>query len=418
MQENKGTIGVMSLVSICVAFTITLNNFTNGAQVTVAMSFGNAIITIIISWILLTIFWTLSGLMGAASHQNSVVIFKNVFGRKGAIIPSLMMCIAVEGFSIFDYFYMGLLMMNLFPGAGVAIFYVGVVIGALFAIFGAIKNVSSYKWLTNLTVPIALAIFIAMMITTISYAGGMQTIVNYMPPVEETMPIMAGVNIMVSSFIAVTSGFSDITCSAKSKKAVFIAMPLAMLAIAFQFFVAQVGAQGIGKQITDFTALAACMIGPMFYLSNIFGLFAQGNTVPGSTVVISTQISENFHVPFKAVVIAQPIIACIGSVALFLGADISAIVAFSSFLACVFGPLLAINFSEFYLVRHGKLEGDEKLPLFSVSGVVALACGFVVGLIFTYALGSNTFLGIPNVVCTALVGFIVHLILRKGLKLH
>lgn len=405
--KNSKSVGIWGLTSICVAFTITLNNFAVGAGVMVNMSFWRGIGAIALSWIALTLVWMFSGLIGASTGKNAASIFRYVFGRDGFRIPSVCMCLALTGFAIFDYWFVGQALLNMFPNTPV-MFYVGIALIVTCAIIGTIKDISSLKWLTGLTIPVALVLFFIIMAVTINKVG-FHTILSYQPPFE--MPMVTAVNVLFSSFIAVTSGFSDITCHA-SKKAVFVAMPLCMLAIAFQFLVAQFGTYGMA--IVDFTSLAVALGGAMFYLCNVFTLFAQANTVPSGTMIISTQINEDFRVPKKVMIVIQPCLSALGSILLFVGADISIITNFANILGCMFGPLLAIIFAEFYIVRGRQLPDDAVLPKFSKSGLICLGIGFALGVYLTYFATFAT----PVAILLFVICFILHTILRKVAHLN
>lgn len=400
-NKNSNKVGVLGLTSICVAFTVTLNNFAVSSGVMVNMSFWRGIIAVVLAWVALSLVWTFSGLIGASTGKNASSIFGYTFGSAGYRIPSICMSVALLGFSIFDYFIVGVTMSSLF---GVpALFYVGIALIVACAIVGAIKDISSLKWLTSLTIPIALVLFFIIMVATINKVG-FDTIRTYEPPFE--LPMVTAVNILFASFIAVTSGFSDITCHA-SKKAVFVAMPISMLAIAFQFIVAQFGTYGFAT--SDFTSLAVALGGAMFYIGCVFALFAQANTVPSTTLIIASQISASLGVPKKAVIVAQPLLAALGAILLYVGADISVITNFASLLACMFGPLLAIVFAEFYIVRGRKLADDAVLPKFSKSGLLCLILGFALGVYLTYFAPFAS----PVAILLFVICFVLHTVLRK-----
>lgn len=408
-KENSEKVGIYSMTMIGVAYAITLNNFTVGAGVASGMSFGRCLLAIFIAWIALALVWTFSGLMGQISGKNAAEIFKFVFGTKGYKIPSLLMAIALMVWAFFDFWYVGAAMSNMFPKHSGIAFAAGIILVTACAIIGTIKDIGSLKWLTGLTAPLALVMFLIILVATINCAGGMEVIVAYKPSVE--MPLVTAVNTMFASFISVTAGFSDITCNAKSKKAVIIAMPISMLVVAFQFIVAQFGTYGMA--IVDFTSLALAIGGAVFYVSNVFVLFAQGNTVPGNTMIITTQLSESVRLPKKAMIFVQPLIAAIGAFLIQYGADITVLSSWVGVIACAFGPMLAIMFAEFYLIRKSKLDEAEHLPGFSKAGFISFILAGLLGIYLTYLCPVATPVGIVSFAA----GFIIHVIVRKGLRL-
>lgn len=407
---QSGKVGIYSMTMIGVAYAITLNNFTVGAGVAANMSFGRCLLAIFIAWVALSLVWTFSGLMGQISGKNAAEIFKYVFGAKGYRIPSLCMAIALAVWALFDYWYVGAAMCNMFPDHPHIAFVVGIAIVTLCAILGTIKDIGSLKWLTGLTAPIALVMFVIILIATINKAGGMGVIAAYKPAVE--MPMVTAINTLFASFISVTAGFSDITCNAKNRRSVIIAMPISMLVVAFQFIVAQFGTYGMA--IVDFTSLALAIGGAVFYISNVFTLFAQGNTVPGNTMIITTQLHESTHIPKKVFIFAQPLVAAAGTFLIQYGTGVGILSSWIGVIACAFGPMLAILFAEFYVVRRQNLGDLDDLPGFSKAGFLSLVISAALGIYLTYFCPVATPVGIVSFVA----GFVIHLIIRKGLRLR
>lgn len=402
-------VGTWGLVAICVAFTITLNNFAVGASVMAGMTFWKGVAAIVVAWIFLSLTWIFSGQIGAMTQKPAAEIFKNVFGKQGFRIPSLMMSLACMGFGIFDFWFVGSAFANTFPGIKNVAFIIGIIVIVAIAIIGNLKNVTSIKWLTTATIPIALVLFIVIMVATVVKAGGMHEIMSFVP--EGSMPFFAGVNTLFASFIAIASGFSDITCHSTTK-AVRIAMPLCMLAIAFQFLVAQFGVYW-SQDIVDFTSLAVALGGGLFYICNLFTVFAQANTVPSNTLVITTQLAANINLPRKAGMIIQPLLDGVLATALWFGAEIGIISAFANILGCAFGPLLGIIFAEFYIVRKRKFEDDVPLRNWSMGGILTLAIGFALGVYLTYFCP----ISFPVAILLLVLCFFLQLLFRKVFKL-
>lgn len=409
-QKDSQAVGILGLTSITVAFTVTLNNFSVSAGIMGNMSFGRGLVAIILAWICLSIVYILSGTIGAVTHKNAAEIFTYTFGRQGFRIPSICMSLAMLGFGIFDFWYCGAAISALISPLPEFGFYLGLAVIVAASIFGIIKDISSLKWLTSVTIPIAFILFIVILIVTI-YQVGWDTVTSYTPDVE--LPMVTGVNILFSSFIACASGFSDITCHATSKKAVFVAMPLAMFAVALQFFVAQVGYYGY--VITDFVSLVVALGGGIYIVGNIFTIFAQCNTAPSNVLIISTQLNKSIRIPKKALIVIVPLILAVGSIALHLGADITIITQFASFLSCMFGPLLGILAAECHVVRRLDLSEDvESLAAFCPSGIISLGLGFAVGIYLTYFAPFSS----PVALVLYVGCFILQIILRKACKLR
>ncbi len=410
-NSQTRNIGIIGMCSIAVAFTVTLNNFSFGASAVAGLTFGRGIFAMIVAWIALAIVWTLSGLIGSSTGLNAAGVFRYTFGTKGYRIPSLCMGLTLFVFSALDYWYVGICLANMFPQSANVAYFVGVVFIAACACLGAIKNVTSLKWITQVTIPVALVLFAVVLFVTLDRVGGMETILNYQP--VQTIPMMTAINILFGSFIAVTAGFSDITCYTKSKKAVYIAMPLCMLVVVFQWIVAQFGVYGFGAAVADFTSLAVALGGAMFYICNVFILIAQANTVPSTTLIIATQLSESTSISQTKFVVIQPVVCAIIAGAIYLGADISIVSTVANVVTCMFGPLLAIIFAEYYVVRKRKMDEESDVPTISVGGVTSLLVSMALGVYLNYFCPISTPVGF----ITLIFAFVLHLVLRMGLKL-
>ena len=416
-MEKKETgnikVGTVSLVCIFIAYAVTLNTFSVGSAQAGHLSFKNGVIMILIGWVGLAIVGSLSGEVGFLSGGRGPEAFKKVFGSGAYRIPSVLASVALEGFTVFDYWYVGKAFMNLFPSLKSGAFYIGIVFLAAAAILGAIKDISSLKWLTTCTIPIAVILCVIILVVTINQGGGMEVIMNYKPPVEETS-IIIGANVMFSCWLSTVPGFMDFTSQSKTRKAVWIAIPIGMFAIAFQYFIGQVGTYVFG--ISDFTSLSAALAGvsaALGLICNLFTLFAQANTVPATTIMVTSHLNSSLGLPKKAVIFGQPIIAALLSIAMFLGADIGIINTFGTFVGFLFAPLLGAIFAEFYVVGRKKFRSDDELPGISVSGVICIVAGFILGVLFTYVWNIQ----IPVAMLLLVLCFVLHLFLRKVLHL-
>lgn len=414
MVENETKtkkVGIWGLTAIFIAYGITLNTFSIGSQQAGHMTFGNGIVMIIIGWLGLAIVGTFSGLVGFQSGFKAPQAFSATFGTWGYRVPSILASAALVGFAAFDYWYVGAALMNMFPSLGAVAFYIGIVVIVLAAIFGAIKDITSLKWLTSSTIPIALVLFFVILFVTVNRGGGFSTLVHYQPPAGG-LPLIIGANVMFSAWSSTIPGFMDFTSQAKSKKCVLIAIPLGMLGIAFQYFVGQMGTYAF-EGVVDFTSLAAALGGGMGLVCNLFALFAQANTVPASTLMMTSHLTSSLKLPRIVVIIGQPLIAAALAIAMFLGADISVINVFGTFVGFLFAPLLGAIFAEFFVVGKGHFPAPEDLPKVSAAGMITLVAGFILGFIIDNFLS----LPIPTAFLLLIICFCLQLVLRKAAHL-
>ena len=410
---SKRTVGMWGLISIFIAYGVTLNTFSVGSQQAGHLPFWGGVLMILIGWACLAITGTITGNIGYETGMKAPDAFKCTFGQWGYKVPSILASLALVGFAAFDYWYVGAALINLFPGIGSAAFYIGIVIIVLAAIFGAIKDITSLKWLTSTTIPIALVLFFVILFVTINRGGGMEVLMQYQPPINaQNTSIIIGANVMFSCWLSTVPGYMDFTSQAKTRKCVMWAIPLGMLGIAFQYFVGQLGTYAF-EGVVDFTSLSAALGGGMGLVCNLFTLFAQANTVPASTLMMTSHLTSSLKLPRLVVIIGQPIIAGVLAIAMFLGADISIINSFGTVVGFIFAPLLGAIFAEYYAMGKRSFIPEEEMPKFSPSGMITLVVGFVLGVVLTYALPVD----MPTAAILIVFCFCMHLFFRKGLHM-
>lgn len=407
-MESKGNpkkIGVFATTVIIAGYAVTISNFTVGAKVGLGCTFRDGLIAIGVSWIALSLLWIFSGLMGQISGKSGATIYRYVFGKKGAGIPSFCVALCNWVWAIFDYWYVGSVMRNMMPDHPYIGFEIGIILIVVVVIIGIIKDITSLKWLSTLTVPIALAIFVVIFAATVNKAGGLSVLRAYQPDIS--MPIVTAINLMIASFTAVCGAFSDITKNSSSKKAIFVAMPIGMAIVGFQFIVSQVGA--IGAAAVDITSLALTLGGIVFYLTNVFTVFAQANTAPCSSLIIVTEVNALTKIPVKYLIFIQPISAGILANCVEYLFDVTLLNSWVAVVSNIFGPMLAILFSEFYISRKCKLDDQAVLPDFDGISIGVMAIGFLSGIYFSYF----SSVAVPVFIVVFVLSFVVHAALRK-----
>lgn len=410
-SESKRTVGTWSLTAIFIAFGVTLNTFTVGSAQAGHMPFGSGVLMIIVGWAALAVVGVISGNIGYETGFRAPQVFSATFGTAGYKIPSLLAAFSMLGLACFDYWYVGSAMMNLFPNLGSGAFYLGMLVVVLAAILGASKDITSLKWLTSATIPIALILFFAILIVTINRGGGIGVLMDYQPPTEG-IPFLVGANVMFSVWSSAIPSFTDFTSQAKSRKSLFVAIPVGMLAIAFQYFVGQMGTYAFDN-VVDFTTLAAALGGGMGLVCNLFTLFAQANTVPAATLFMTSHLTTSLKLPRMAVIIFQPLLGGALAIAMFLGANISFLSTFGSIIGCLFAPLLGVVFAEYYVVGKRSFIREEDRPAVSTSAMVTLAVGFVLGCILEFILKIQ----FPTAAVLLVACFCLHIVLRKAAHL-
>lgn len=408
MDVKANKVGTFSIIMIVVAYACTINNVTAGASLGFGTTMVTGLLAMAVGFVILSILSTASGLIGAREGAKASTLYLNVFGTQGSRVVAMIPAICCTIWQVFDFWYVGAIMSDLFSNHPHIGFVIGIVIICSCAIFGSYFGVTSLKWLSNSTIPIALVLFVVLLIATVDRSGGVSALANYVP--SQAIPFVTAVNMFVGSFIAVTSMWSDITSDAKSPKSVFAAMPLGMLMVWFLFIVGQVAA--VGLNCFGITELAATLGGVLQILTSLFCIFALGNTVPSTTYMISNQFSAALKCSPKVFIIVIPLLEAGLTFVIQYVTSISVISTWVNALSCVLAPVVGVCLCDYWLVNRGKFSVEYTNTAVRPAAAVSVLIGFAFGVYFTYF---STVL--PAAIGSCLTAVIAHLILRKAVHL-
>lgn len=406
MEKNK-RLSTFNLTFIILAYTCTINHVTVGAEIGTGNTLKAAMLAIFLGWIVLSAIAVLSGGMGAKCRMTGHEIWNYVFGTKTANVLSLVVSFCLVCWSFFDFWYVGSILKNAMKSCPNLGFVLGVIIVAVCAVLGAIKGVTSLKWLTTASIPFALLIFIGLIYAIVKSAGGIENVAAYVP--SEPLTFATSVNLFIASIFPITGLWSDVTHESKSVKSVAIAMPVGLLMMACLDTIGIFGAVGMGCY--GIVEISVQLGGALYFVTNVFILIAQANTVPSNTHVLATECSDALNKNYKIFVIGQPAIAVIVSVIIEYVADISILSSWVGVVGCIFSPVFGITIAEFWLIRKGVLSVEEKLKSFTGISLISLLIGVLTAVYFTYF---NPVL--PGTLTAIIAGLVVQLILRKVVR--
>lgn len=403
-MDNKKYLSTFNLTFIILAYACTINHITVGAQIGTENTLKSGLLAIVTGWIILSVIAVLSGGMGAKCRLTGHAIWNYVFGTKGANVLSVVVATCLVCWSFFDFWYVGSIIKNAMPNYPDIGFILGVSIVAVCAILGAIKGVTSLKWLTTASIPFALVIFIALLAAIVKDAGGIEAVNAYVP--KEQMTFSASINLFIASIFPITGLWSDVTYEARSVKTVAIAMPIGLLMMACLDTVGLFGSAGMGCY--GIIEISLQLGGALYVATNIFIIIAQANTVPSNTHVLATEFGDVFKISKTVFVIAQPVLAVIASIIIEYVADISLLSSWVSVVGCIFSPVFGITIAEFWIVEKGNLNLEKKPGEIYPTSFISLAVGVIAAIYFTYF---NPVL--PGTLTAIVVGLVLQIILRK-----
>lgn len=391
---------------VMMSFMLSVNMCSMGGSIGEGRDFLSGLGAILIGFIILTILAVVSGLMGWNSRCDTAVIWKSVFGEKGFVIFSFCVAISMSIFAIFDFWNCGKVISNLMPGNPVLGFTIGIVFITAVSAIGSVTGITGVKWISVLSMPIGLILFIILAFLQIKDAGGMGVILSYEPESVERMSFSAAITLFVSSYISSTPVFSDLTKDAASKRAVCIGMICGIFVLVIQFVLGQIGVIGSGAY--GLVAIGFSLGGAAYIATGIFTAIAQTNTVPTANLMYSTQMAAVLRVNRKIIAVIIPILAGAGSFIVEYVTELSIISAWANFTGVIVLPALGVTFADYWVIKRGNLENVETGKAIYPNAMIAMAAGMLIGILGSY------FIAIPlPTVISMIVSFVVHIFLSR-----
>lgn len=403
--------GPVSMAMIFLAWCCTLNFALVGSAVGTMASFKTALIACIVAQIILMVLGSLVGIIGQRTGLSTGMICRYSFGVKGSKVGTSIAAVAMWGWMCFDMWTGAAVVMALFEAASWNRI-LGWVIGALLmcsiAAIGAYKGVTGIKWISWVSTPIAIILFIVLIVGAVKAGGGMAVLQAYQPPAA--LPFLMVVNVALGGWINGTTLTNDMSKMCRDGKTVVTAVVCGNLMGLLLLVLGFVGIIGTGAY--GIAALGVALGGTLFLATELFTLVAMGNTVPGTDYVISQGWSSVFERNRKPFCIIVPAVGVIVAAIIEFVIGIEAIQSFVNLLATFMPPIIGVMIADFWVINKGKYGPVEELTTqFSVSGLVALAVGTAVSGILTSAnLGLPALFGV-------IASFVVHIVLKKVAKL-
>lgn len=417
MESSATTkkLGVGSTVAVFVAYTCSVSTVPNGARLSegatfatglggIVLGFGiGALIAIICSWI------------GYKTGLGKDAIWKQIFGRRGFMICSFIFGFCQAFWACFDFFNAGQALYNLMPEGSLIKnvgFCVAICVMLVLTIIGGVYGISGVKWISTLTIPIAIVLFAIIYFCSFKEAGGFAGLTAYVPA-EATLKVTDCAQIMYGMWMAGFIGMMDLTTNAKNTKCVVIASILSVAFIGLCFMVGQVGFIGTGmKTVGD---LCLSLGGAVFICGNLFVILAQSNTTPACNLMYSNSFSAGLNVPRKPVAIVVPIIVAVLAFVIMYGPSVDFISRITDTVSALMAPLIGVQIAEFYIVckKNYKIKPVEELPVLRPTAFICLLIGVALSFVFNNISG----MPLPGVFTIIITG-LLHTIGRLGLKLN
>ena len=389
MGENQNTkkLGYFSIATMYIAYCCACTSIPNGGVIGEGSTFGTGFASIMLGWLIGSIIVAGTTMSTYKTGTFKDIIWSNIFGKHGSRITSAMMAFCMSFWACFDFFNGGQSLYNLMPEGSSAKnfgFCICVILLVAVTIYGGVKGTSGVKIISNLTVPVAVILFVIIYIASVNAAGGMDALMAYQPA-QETVTVIGGAQIMVGMWMGGFCGIMDLAPGAKNGKVVIVASILGVGFIMLCFLVGQVGF--IGTELKTLGDICMSLGGGIFWVGNIFVIIAQGNTTPACNLMYSNSWQNTFRTktrtPFAIVV---PIIAAVLAFIIMYGAGVDFINVITDTVSTVMAPLVGVTLASFWIVekRNPVIRPVEELPGWKPIPIICLAIGVCLSLIFRF----------------------------------
>jgi cytosine/uracil/thiamine/allantoin permease len=279
---------------------------------------------------------------------------------------------------------------HLFNGAHLVLSLSCVVIGTVIAL----RGVSTITWTTRILVPLLLLVGVAVVVVGFTSVP-MDVIWNYQPELagdaDKTVNYVLSIEANFAFVITLVGGMAEVPRLCKSEKSGYYAGVLGQGA-AGSFFVVVGAVMAIamqyvtGQMVDDPTLMMATLSAPILGLSSLLLVaFANIGTQAVGSYIYGVMLKSTFKkISYKTLVLVLGVyvaILCVwGKITEYFGS-------FLTIGACVYAPLAALLFVDFFLIRKQKLDLKSAYELpghnayryskgFNIVGIICLALGF------------------------------------------
>lgn len=378
-METKATkkLGPFALGAVFMAYFCSITAVPTGGLVGEGATFLTGLSGIFLGFAIGAVLIALSTLIGYKTGLKKDAIWKQMFGRQGFRILSFAVAFCMAFWATFDLFNAAQAVYNIFPAGHKDFgFVLAMIILLVVTIIGGVYGMSGVKLISNLSIPVAIVLFIIIYAVSVRHAGGIAGLMAYQPTqITFTVPTIA--QTMVGMWMAGYLGAIDLTTDAKNGKSVVFAAICGSAFVLLCFLVGQVGFMGTG--VHTLADICASLGGAIFLIGSIFVMIAQGNTTPACDYMYSNSFAAVFNTTRKWFAIFIPLVAGVISFVIMYGPGVDFISVIVNIIGTIMAPLVAVMLTDFYIVRKGKLEVKEEreIPVVNVIPVVCIVAGLV-----------------------------------------
>lgn len=403
VTEKERTYGFLDALLVLSGYCIATWSYTQGSYLATLVGFKQLLIGAFLGAILMLMIYQLPVILSVRYGIDIWIWLRGVFGTKGVkVITIIIILINFPWYAVCcDLFASSM-------NSLAALFHITLpkgshlVLGLCCVIFGTViayRGIKTITWTTRILVPALLLVGVIVVIVGFTSVP-VDIIWNYTPKTSthsnSVIPYILSIEANFAFVITLVGGMAEIPRLCKSEKSGYYAGVFGQ-GIAGSFFVVVGAVMAIameyvtGKMIDDPTVMMATLSVPALGLTSLLLVaFANIGTQAVGSYIYGVMLKSTFKkADYRILVLVLGVYVgglCVwGKIVEYFGA-------FLTISACVYAPLAALLFVDFFFVRKQKLDlysayeikGHDNYRYtggFNVVGILCLAAGIAISLL-------------------------------------
>lgn len=401
--SKERTYGFMDALLVLSGYCIATWSYTQGNYLATLVGFKQLLIGAFLGAILMLAIYQLPVILSVRYGIDIWIWLRSVFGTKGVKVmtviiilinfPWYAVCCDLFASSMNNLF--GLFGVNLPEGSHLLLGLLCVIVGS----FIAYRGVTMITWTTRFLVPLLLIVGVVVVIVGFT-AVPIDVIWNYEPKdtgyENNIIPYILSIEANFAFVITLVGGMAEVPRLCKSEKGGYYAGVLGQ-GLAGSFFVVVGAVMAIamqyvtGEMIDDPTLMMATLSVPALGLTSLLLVaFANIGTQAVGSYIYGVMLKSTFKkADYRVLVVILGVyvgILCIwGKIVEYFGS-------FLTLSACIYAPLAALLFVDFFLVRKQRIDLRSAYELpghnaynftkgFNIVGILCIIAGIVMSLL-------------------------------------
>lgn len=403
VTAKERTYGFIDALLVLSGYCIATWSYTQGSYLATLVGFKQLLIGAFFGAILMLMIYQLPVILSVRYGIDIWIWLRSVFGTKGVKVMTMVIilinfpwyAVCCDLFASSMNSLATLFGIELPQGSHLALALCCVILGTVIAY----RGVKMITWTTRILVPALLLVGVIVVIVGFTSVPG-EVIWNYTPKVtahsNSIIPYILSIEANFAFVITLVGGIAEIPRLCKSEKSGYYAGVLGQ-GLAGSFFVVVGAVMAIameyvtGKMIDDPTVMMATLSVPAFGLTSLLLVaFANIGTQAVGSYIYGVMLKSTFKkADYRILVLILGVY--VGALCVW-GKIVEYFGAFLTISACVYAPLAALLFVDFFFVRKQKLDFYSAYEIkghdnyrytkgFNIVGMVCLFVGIAISLL-------------------------------------